>query len=767
MTTIERPQYRTVGTRPVRHDGVDKVTGRARYGNDVNVPGHIYGKILRSPHAHARIRSIDTSAAEALPGVRAVVTGAEMPMAAGKPIPTSEGIFNPFFLSANVLAHQKVLYRGHAVAAVAADTAHIAEEALKSIVVDYEVLPAVLDGTEAMESSAPQVLDDELLVRHTSPFARGGAMTAINEMIHGPNVASAFVMDAGDVAAGFESADVILEHEYTIGAAHQGYIEPQSATASWSQDGHLTIWCSSQGHFMIRDLVATMLGLSSGEVTVVQAEIGGGFGAKLTPTVEPVAALLSRKCGKPVKVAITRTDVFEAVGPTSASRIRLKMGFTDDGKITAAEARLVFEAGAFPGSPVNGAANCMFSPYDIPNARVAGFDVLVNKPKVTAYRAPGAPAGAMAVETMIDEYCEKHGIDPVDFRLDNAAKVGTRRVNGTAATPVGIVEVLEAAKASEHYQSRLPGPNAGRGIAAGFWGNNSGPASAVANVLPDGRVSLVEGSPDIGGTRTVAAMQFAEALEIPVEDVRPSIGDTDSIGFTSLTGGSSVAFKTGWASYEAALDVKRQMTERAATLWGIKPEDVQYSAGVFRNARDEGQQITFKQLAGRLIEAGGPVVGRGSATSRGYAAAYAVHIADVEVDPDTGKVQVLRYTTVQDVGTAIHPSYVEGQMQGGACQGIGWALNEEYVYDRDGRMTNSSFLDYRMPTALDVPAIDTVLVETGNPGHPYGVRGVGEVPIVPPLAALANAVHGATGVRMTTLPMTPTRVLEALEGGQP
>jgi CO/xanthine dehydrogenase Mo-binding subunit len=758
------PTFKVVGTRPIRHDGVDKVTGRARYGNDIRVQGALYGKMLRSPHAHAHILSIDTSEAERLPGVRAVVTGADMPKVSGKLHDQPEGAFhNLGFLSQNSMAQGKALYRGHAVAAVAADSAHLAAEALKLIRVEYEVLPAVLDGVQAMEPGSPLVLED--LKPNENAMMRAGGLRADDEPPYNSNVANHFLMAIGDLANGFEQSDLVLERTYRTGAAHQGYIEPQAATAHWQQDGLLTIWCSTQGQFAIRDFTAGILGLSPGTVKVVPAEIGGGFGAKTFPTIEPVAALLSKKAGRPVRLAIDRTEVFESMGPTSATSIQLRMGVTREGKITAADAKLVYEAGAFPGSPVAPGAQCMFAPYDIPNARAEGYDVLVNKPKAAAYRAPGAPAAAFAVETMIDEFCELLGFDPIAFRELNASKEGTRRVNGMVAPRLGIPEVLQAAKESEHWRTPLNGPWRGRGVAAGFWFNGTGPASAIASVLPDGRISLIEGSPDIGGTRTMAAMHVAEVLGIPVEDVRPQVADTDSIGYTSTTGGSSVAFKTGWASYEAALDVKRQLIERAAKLWGVEPADVTYEAGTLHNSRAPGTTLTLKQIAPRLNDTGGPVVGRASVNPRGVGGAYAFHIADVEVDPETGKVMVLRYTAIQDVGKAIHPSYVEGQLQGGAAQGIGWALNEEYVYDSTGRMTNASFLDYRMPTTLDLPAIETVLVEVPNPGHPMGVRGVGEVPIVPPLAAIANAIHAATGKRFEAVPMTPRRVLEALGNG--
>ena len=371
------------------------------------------------------------------------------------------------------------------------------------------------------------------------------------------------------------------------------------------------------------------------------------------------------------------------------------------------------------------------------------------------------------MEVALDELAGKLGIDPVDLRLMNSAKEGTRRPTGPLTPKVGYIETLEATKAHPHYAAALEhkggdGKRYGRGVAAGFWGNNTGPSAAVALVNPDGTVTLTEGSPDIGGTRASVSQQLAETLGIPVEDVRPQIGDTDSIGFTSNTGGSSVTFKTGFAAYTAAQDVKQQMLARAARIWEVEPEDVLYEDGVLKHRADDQLQMTFRQLAARQVPTGGPIVGRGGVNPGGAGPCIGVHIVDVAVDEDTGKVDIVRYTAVQDAGKAIHPSYVEGQIQGGAVQGIGWALNEEYYINDAGHMVNSSFLDYRMPTSLDLPMIDTCIVEVDNPNHPYGVRGVGEVPIVPPMAAIANAINDAVGVRMTVLPMNPGNVLEAL-----
>jgi len=491
-------------------------------------------------------------------------------------------------------------------------------------------------------------------------------------------------------------------------------------------------------------------------------EIGGGFGAKLTMYLEPVAGALARKAGAPVKVTMSRTEVFEATGPTSGTNIRVKLGATKAGKFTAAEATLIFEAGAFPGSPVPGGAQCIMGAYDIPNAYIEGYDVVVNRPKTSAYRAPGSPAAAFCIETAIDELAEKLGMDPIDFRLMNSAKEGTRRVTGPLMPKVGFIEVLEAAKAHPHYNAPLEGKYRGRGIASGFWGNNSGPSSAIALVMPDGTVSLTEGSPDIGGSRAAISQQFAEELGIPFEDVHPKVGDTDSIGFTSNTGGSGVAFKTGIAAITAAESIRQQMIQRAAKIWDVEISDVEYEDGVVQHKSDPELKLTFKQLAARQVPTGGPIVGSAGVNPPGAGPALATHMVDLEVDVDTGKVTILRFTALQDAGKAIHPSYVEGQIQGGVVQGIGWALNEEYYVSEQGQMMNSSFLDYRMPVSLDLPMIDTVIVEVANPSHPYGVRGVGEVCIVPPMAAISNALYNAIGVRLNSLPMNPGVILEAL-----
>ncbi len=516
MATAEERKYKVIGTRPIRHDGVDKVTGRAKYGADVKLSGMIYGSILRSPHAHARIVRIDTSQAESLPGVRAVVTGADLPEQGDRVVELGEGAVNMRHLSSNVLAHEKVLYKGHAVAAVAADSPHIAEEALGLIEVEYEPLPAVLDVRGAMQDSAPILNDD---VRTQSLGSHPPA-----EESKPTNIAKHFLFQKGDVEQGFEKADMIVEHEFDTATVHQGYIEPHNATAHWNADGKVTVWMSTQGSFTARQQTAELLRIPVSDVKVIPMEIGGGFGGKISVYLPPVAAALSKKAGRPVKVVMSRANVFEATGPTPGSVMRVKLGATKDGKLVAGDAWLAFEAGAYPGSPIGPGCMCVFACYDIPHARVEGFDVCVNKPRTNAYRAPGSTQVAFATESLIDELARQLDIEPAEFRLKNAAKEGTRRVDGPVFSRIGMAETVEAIRDSAHYQTPLEGKNRGRGMASGFWFNAGLKSTVSATVNLNGTVSLVEGSPDIGGTRTSIAMQLAETLGIRAEDVESQRG---------------------------------------------------------------------------------------------------------------------------------------------------------------------------------------------------------------------------------------------------
>ena len=747
-------QYDVVGTRPIRHDGLDKVIGAAKFGADTQLSGMLHGKVLRSPHAHARIKSIDTSKAEALPGVTAVVTSKDFPIIGNVIIDLAEG--GSRLLAEHIMAADKARYKGHAVAAVSATSAHIAEAALELIEVDYEVLKPVLSIQDSMKDDAPLLHDTMTTHFKMERFARGDDTGAQS------NIASHIQHKLGDIDKGFADADVIIEGEYTTQTVHQGYIEPHASTASWAGDGRLTIWTCTQGAFAIRSSCSAILDIPESRIKVIPTEIGGGFGAKATTYLEPVAAILSKKSGRPVKVIMSRKDVFEGTGPAAASLMRTKIGATKDGKITAAKLWLAFDAGAFPGSPIGGATMCATGPYNIENLLVDGYDVVTNHQKVQAYRAPGQPQGSFSVEPLMDELAERLGIDPMELRLRNVVKEGDRQPNGVPPPVFGAKELEEAMRDHDHYQTPLSGPNQGRGAAIGYRWQGGQASSVTINVNSDGTINLTSGSVDIGGTRTAIAMQAAEVLGITAEDVAPAVADTDSVGYTANTGGSRTAFDTGYAAVKAAEEINRLMAQRAALIFEVDEGDITVEGGQFVCPSTE-DKISFKDLSARLMRTGGPVTCSVSTVSPGIGPVIAGNLVDVEVDPETGKVDVLRYTAFMDVGTAVHPAYVEGQIQGGTVQGIGWALNEEYVYDENGAMLNSSFLDYRMPTALDVPMIDTVMIEVPNPKHPFGLRGVGEAPIIPPLSALAIAVSNAIGVRMHDLPLTPDAILKALE----
>ncbi len=753
MLKYEKKELKLVGTRPLRPDGVDKVTGRARFGADYNLPGQLIGKVLRSPHAHARIKSIDTSAALALPGVKAVVTRddfAEMPdeMAA-----VGELMINFRDVTRNMMAREKVLYDGHPVAAVAATTESVAKAALALIKVEYEILPHVIDVVEAMQPGAPLLHEDQYTIGVKPKPDRPS------------NVAKRLEYGRGDVAAGFKQAEVIVEREFNTKPVHQGYIEPQACLASYSADGQAELWTSTQGHFVFRAQCAKVLQMDVSKIRVTPTEIGGGFGGKNNIYNEALAIALSRKSNRPVKMVMTREEVFRGTGPTPGANVKVRLGCTRDGKITAAEAELNFQAGAFPGSPVNQASMCAFTRYDLENVRVVGNDVTVNRPKVAAYRAPGAPIAVFGVESVIDEMAKKLRLDPIEFRLKNAAKEGTQTYYGPKLGPIGYIQTLERARAHPHYSAPL-GPNQGRGIATGFWFNIGNETTCSLNLQEDGTLTLMLGTIDVaGGSRAAMAMMVAEELGVEFERVRPSVGDTSTMGFNFLTAGSRSTFASGMACVIAARQMIERLRQRVAKIREVPVEAVAWKDGRAQPVDASVAQfvpMTLTEIARMGGKTGGTIAGHAEINAQGAGPGFGTHIVDVEVDKETGLVKILRYTVVQDVGKAIHPAYVEGQLQGGAVQGIGWALNEEYVYGDDGVLQNPGFLDYRIPVASDLPNIDTVIVEVPNPNHPYGVRGCGEVPIIAPMAAIANAIENAIGLRLCQQPFSPPRVLKAI-----
>ncbi|MDG2407263.1 MAG: xanthine dehydrogenase family protein molybdopterin-binding subunit [Paracoccaceae bacterium] len=736
-----KQDFKIIGKRVPRPDGIAKVTGEAPFGADTRVSGMLYGRILRSPHAHARIVSIDISKAMTLKGVKAVVTSEDF-----------EANLSARFqdIADNCLARGKVLYDGHAVAAVAAVSKSIAKQALALIHVEYEVFPHVTDVDAAMLDNAP-VLHTER-AQETVPPGFSENVTNYIEFGH------------GDLDAGFASADIVLKRNYKTEAVHQGYIEPNACLATLTTDGRGDLWVCTQGQYMVRENCCKILGLEVGKLRVTASEIGGGFGGKTTTFVEPTALALSRKAGKPVKLVLNREEVLRATGPTISSSIDVKIGMTNQGRMTAGQAAIRYQGGAFPCGTAKFGAQAAFGCYDLPAVRTEGFGVTTNRPKEAHYRAPGAPPAVYAVESLIDEMCQELGLDPLEVRLINAARKGTVASYGPTFNDIGLEAILHKVGEHPHYKAPLEA-NQARGLACGFWFNFGGDTSVSLSINADGTASVVEGNPDIGGSRASISMMAAEELGISYENVRTTIADTGTLGFNNVTDGSRVTFAVGLATIKAARAAKIEMCARVANIWGIDKDAVEWVDGcVIPSGPNAGEfpPMSLAEIAAVSSQTGGPIAGHHEVNVDGAGVGFGVHLADVEVDAETGRTKIVRYTAFQDAGKAVHPDYVEGQMQGGAVQGIGWALNEEYVYGTDGKLQNAGFLDYRIPLASDLPFIDTVILEIPNPGHPYGVRGVGETPIVPPLAAVSNAVSRAAGVRMRSLPMSPPKILSAI-----
>ena len=736
-------EFKIIGSRPVRPDGLDKVTGRARYGADLNMQGQIYGHVVRSPHAHAVIQSIDCSKAAAMEGVLAVMTGDDLVKPGNEMLGSGEGAMALKDLVPMLMSQGAVLFHSQAVAAVAATSPELAAEAARAVEVTYEVLPAVTDMHKALAPDAPILHHD----RFPDDYPEEPT-----------NLATHISLTVGEPDAAFEKADVIVEQTYSVPMCHQGYIEPHACVARVDARGRVDLWCSTQGHFAARHYTSAATGIDLGKITVTASEIGGGFGGKTTVYLEPLAVVLAQKAGRPVKMVMDRGDVFRATGGAPGAETRVKLGATREGKLVAADVDCLMDSGAYNGGPAAFPVYMATACYKLSDARSTGRSVYTNKPKIHAYRAPSMPQVTLGFELAITELAAELGIDPIEFRLMNAVEEGDVNMMGAPYNRIGLRECLEVARNHEHYKSAVA-EGAGRGVAMGYWINAGMQSSATLNVIADGHVSILTGSPDIGGSRASMALMASEVLGIPFEQINPQVAATDSVGHTDVTGGSRTTVATGQAVIQAAEHCVAEMCRRAAVEWEVEPGVVAWSQGA---AHYGDQTLTFEELALRAGTMGGPLTFSSSLNSTSAAPAFGVHICDAEVDKETGRTTITRYTAIQDAGKAIHPDYVEGQMQGGAVQGIGWALNEEYLYNDEGALENPGFLDYRIPVASDLPFIDTVIVEVPNPLHPFGVKGVGEVPIVPPMPAIAEAVYQSTGVRFRDLPLNPPTIVAGL-----
>ncbi|MGQ9630398.1 MAG: xanthine dehydrogenase family protein molybdopterin-binding subunit [bacterium] len=721
-------EYAFVGKRIPRIDALEKARGEAIFVDDIQLPDMLYGKILRSPHPHALISGIDTSQAERLPGVVAIVTGDDLPEVQDNTRP--------------IFAHGKARFAGEAVAAVAAVDLTAAEEALDNIKVQYQVLPPVLDPIQAMEPD--------------SPFVHDEAENPSNVYLH-------VERSRGDVEQGFAEADFIFEDTFKTTIIHQGYIEPHGAVAQVDSSGKVTVWTTTQSQFSIRASLARKLRLPMTKVRVIPTEIGGGFGGKNDPIVEPICALLAQKAKRPVKIVLTREEELTSTLPADACIAEIKTGVKKDGTITARKVRLIMDSGAYASSSVELSSLKVLGPYRIPNFKVDGYAVYTNKTNPGALRAPGTPQVAFASESQMDIIAEKLGIDPVELRMRNLLETGDIGPNGEPMPKIGFKETLQALVDRVGWKKGAQKEkNRGWGIACGEWTNAVAASSAYVTINEDGTAKILSGSINLTGSSTSLAQIAAEELGVPVDRVIVVTGDTDLVPYVDGNWGSRTVYSMGTAVRRAAADARRRLFEMAAEQLEAKTEELEARDRQIRVKGDPGRAIPISVLASMsLTQEGGPIVGRGSLATLPQSPALSAQFAEVEVDPETGRVRVLRLVAAQDVGFAINPLSVEGQIQGGAAQGLGWGLMEGVIYE-NGRVVNAGFLDYKMPTACDVPPIEPVIVEVASEAGPYGAKGVGEPPIVPTSAAIANAIYDAVGARIKELPITPEKVFRAL-----
>ena len=739
--------YQAIGKSHMRVDALEKVTGKATYAGDIYLPGMLMCKLLTSTRSHARIVSIDISAAEALPGVRCVITGKDYP----------DARFGSGALKdRRIMARDEVFYIGEPVAAVAADDEVTALEALDLIKVEYQDLQIVVDPLQAMSQKSVDV-HSNLADFEGFGFALGG------------NNCTMLDADRGDVEQGFKDSDFIVEETYHTQPISQGFLEPMACVADLEANGRLDIYASTQGPYQVRAQLAGVLDMPIGKIKVTAMEMGGGFGAKLRLAFEAFPALLAMKTGRPVKLVNTREETFTLNGPRLETNIYLKTGVTKDGRILAREARSIFDVGAYLGAGPNSGVGHGLGAYNIPNFKLRSYGVYTNKIYVGSYRASGVADMTFATESHTDVIAHKLGMDPMEFRMKNALSEGDTAVNGAAMPKNGLMETMKALKERMGLPKKLPTkPHEGRGvgIAVGEWRSGSGPSTASISVNEDGTVSLLTGSVDISGSDTSLAQIAAEALGLRLDQVVVAKRDTDLAPFTGPSGGSRIVYSQGKVVQNAAEDAKAKLLDLAADRLGVSADALECAGGQVYVQDNPSQSMDLGQLARMSLSSrGGPIIGAASLSSLPYAPVFNAQGVEVIVDKETGQVRVTRFVQAQDVGKAINPMGVEGQLEGGAVQGIGRALSEEILIDREtGQVRNASLATYLMPLSVDMPEIENILVEVPSADGPFGARAVAEPPGFGPPAAIANAIYDAVGVRIKTLPLSAERVLAAIQG---
>jgi CO/xanthine dehydrogenase Mo-binding subunit len=767
MSTMKTTRdVKGVGVSIPRPDGPEKVTGRVQYVADIPAKGLLHAKLLRSPHAHAKIVSIDVSAAKALPGVRAVLTAKDIPHLKKK-APTRAHA---------VLAIDRVVFMGQPVAAVAADELSIAEEALDLIEVEYQVLPASIDPLKAMQPGAPPVADAGTEADTSEALAHSAVAIAKSEApAKAVNISQQARLQRGDPAAGFAQSDHVLEKTYRVPMVHQGYLEAHAVLAEWDRNGLLTLWASTQGSFNTRSEVADVLGIPENRIRVIPVECGGGFGGKIRALCEPITAVLAQVTKRPVRYVMTRREELEAGMPAPQVIIKLKTGVKRDGTLMALDAETVIDSGAYSGAVLAVSAVFLGSMYKWPSFDVRGFEVLTHKPSVAAYRAPVAPQTIFAIESHMEQIARDLNLDSVEFRMRHLIAPGDPMVNGQPWQSNGARQVLARLAEHPHWKTRKQwiaegknGKKRGVGLALGGWLGGLQPTGATVRLNPDGTLAVLTGQVDIAGTNISLAQIAASAYGVDTDLVRITTGDTDVAPLTGLSAGSKTIYTVGAAVLQAAEDARRQTFEIAAAELEASVHDLELADGkiTVRGMPDKGITLATIGKKGNLyMSKTPPVLGKANPAFTQQAPGFAAQLARLEVDPDTGEVTIRDFVIVQDVGKAINPLGVEGQMQGGAVQSLGIALTEGLMFDDSGRLTNPSLLDYRKLTAADLPNLETIIVEVPAPAGPFGARGVGEPPIIPAPAAIANAVHDAVGARITQLPLNPERIALAVADG--
>jgi CO/xanthine dehydrogenase Mo-binding subunit len=750
---------RVVGKPLPRFDAPGKVTGTAPYAADFTLPGMLYGRIARSQEPHARLVRVDDARALTVPGVRAVLTAAHVP----------DVRYGGMLKDETVFARDKVRYVGQPVAAVAATTPEAAEAGVQAIEMEYEPLPSVLDVVAALAPGAP------LLHEAWQTYA------AIPILHRDGNVCNRARITMGDVERGWAEADRIFEHRFTTSVVHQGYIEPRAAVASWDSSGQVTVWSNTQLPFDVQNTLAEILGVAPSKVRVIVPGIGGAFGGKLRVGVEHFASLLARRCGRPVKVMTTSEEELTAAYPRQGTIVELKTGATRDGRITAKEGRIYFDTGAFAGSGpgvASVATLVLAGPYRIPNLFLEGYAVYTNKTNCGSFRAPSGPQANFAVESQMDMIADALGLDPLELRLRNIVREGDEGPTGQVLHAVGLEECLHRAAAAIDWDRRRPAPGRGKGLACGWWTTTGGSSGVYVKINSDGTVGLNTGAAEIGtAALTGAAQVLAEALGVDLGDISVVSADTFATPFDFGAQGSRTAFAVGNACRAAVAELKVAIFAQAARQLGVPVEALE-----LRNKQvvAGGVGISLAELARQSQLSGGGLIARGTFVAPPtphdakrveghvypafHSPSFHAHAVDLSVDGDTGEVTIHKYVVAQDVGFAMNPTYIEGQIEGGVAQGLGQALSEEIVY-RDGRVLNANLTDYKMPTALDVPRVDSILVQHPSLVGPHGAKGVGEPPNIEPPAAVANAVAAAVGVRIVSLPITAEKIVFALGEG--